>query len=79
MKPRLRSLLFLLCALVPAVAFPPACHAKESAPVAKHIIFIVGDGMQPENEIAASRYLTGMDKAWPSTPSRTGALSPPGM
>jgi alkaline phosphatase len=61
MKPQLRSLLFLLCALVPAVAFPPAGHAKERAPVAKHIIFIVGDGMQPENEIAASRYLTGTD------------------
>ena len=30
-------------------------------PVAKHIILIVGDGMQPENEIAASRYLTGTD------------------
>ena len=44
-----------------AVSFANAIHAKESAPVAKHIILIVGDGMQPENEIAASRYLTGTD------------------
>jgi len=36
-------------------------HAKETAAVAKHIILIAGDGMQPENEIAASRYLTGTD------------------
>ena len=61
MKPRLRSLLFLLCALVLAASFPPASHAKETAAVAKHIILVIGDGMEPENEVAASRYLTGTD------------------
>jgi alkaline phosphatase len=61
MKPRLRSLLCLLCALVLVASAAPAGHAKENAPVAKHIILIIGDGMQPENEIAASRYLTGKD------------------
>ena len=61
MKSRLRSLLFILCALVPVASFSPAGHAKESTPAAKYIILIAGDGMQPENEIAASRYLTGTD------------------
>ena len=44
-----------------AASFANATHAKESAPVARHIILIIGDGMQPENEIAAGRYLTGRD------------------
>lgn len=61
MKPRLRSLLFILCAIVLAVSFAPAGHAKETAAIAKHIILIAGDGMQHENEVAASRYLTGTD------------------
>jgi len=61
MKPRLRSLLFILCALVFAASLPPSIDAKESASVAKHIILIAGDGMQPEDEVAASRYLTGTD------------------
>jgi alkaline phosphatase len=61
MKTRLTSLLFILCGLVPAASFSPSSHAIQSVPVAKHIILIVGDGMQPENEIAASRYLTGTD------------------
>ena len=61
MKLRLATPLTLLCLFVLAVSFANAIHAKESAPVAKHIILVVGDGMQPENEIAASRYLTGTD------------------
>ena len=61
MKPRLRSLLFLLCALALALSFPPASRAKETAAVAKHIILVIGDGMEPENEVAAGRYLTGTD------------------
>ena len=44
-----------------SVSFATASHAKESAAVAKHIILVIGDGMEPENEIAASRYLTGTD------------------
>ena len=60
-KPRFKIFLSLLCLFVLAASFANAIHAKESAPVAKHIILIVGDGMQPENEIAASRYLTGTD------------------
>jgi len=61
MKPRLRSLLCLLCGLALAASFAGAVHAREGAPVAKHIIVVIGDGMEPENEIAASRYLTGTD------------------
>jgi len=61
MNPRLTAPLSLLCVLVFTATLAGAIHAKESAPVAKHIIFIVADGMQPENEIAASRYLTGTD------------------
>ena len=61
MKPRLTAPLFLLCVLVLTSTFAPAIHAKESSPVARHIILIIGDGMQPENEIAAGRYLTGRD------------------
>ena len=60
-KPLLNRFLSLLCVFVLAVSFANAIHAKEGAPVAKHIILVVGDGMQPENEIAASRYLTGTD------------------
>ena len=61
MKPRLTAPLFLLCVLVLTATLAGAIHAKESAPVARHIILIIGDGMQPENEIAAGRYLTGRD------------------
>ena len=61
MKPRPRSFLSLLFAILLAVSFTPASHATDSAPVAKHIILIIGDGMQPENEIASSRYLRGRD------------------
>jgi alkaline phosphatase len=61
MKPRLAAPLSLLCVLVLTAAFADAIHAKEDAPVARHIILVIGDGMQPENEIAASRYLTGTD------------------
>jgi alkaline phosphatase len=60
-NPRLNLFLTLLCAFVLAASFSDATHAKEGAPVARHIILIIGDGMQPENEIAASRYLTGTD------------------
>jgi alkaline phosphatase len=61
MKPRPRSFLSLLFAVLLAVSFTPASHARDSANVAKHIILIIGDGMQLENEIAASRYLHGRD------------------
>ncbi len=60
-RPRLKISLSLLCVFVLAASFANAIHAKESAPVAKHIILVVGDGMLPENEIAAGRYLTGTD------------------
>jgi alkaline phosphatase len=61
MKPRFTAPLFLLCVLVLTISLAGAIHAKESAPIARHIILIIGDGMQPENEIAAARYLTGRD------------------
>jgi len=61
MKLKLAAPLSLLCALVLVAPCVSAGHAKEGAPVAKHIILVVGDGMQPENEIAAGRYLTGTD------------------
>jgi len=38
-----------------------AAHAGEPAPVANHIILVIGDGMQAGNETAASRYLFGRD------------------
>ncbi len=60
-EPLSKISLSLLCAFALAASFVNAIHAKETAPVAKHIILIVGDGMQPENEIAASRYLSGTD------------------
>ena len=61
MKPRLAAPLSLLCVFVLAASFANAIHAKEGAPVARHIILVIGDGMLPENEIAAGRYLTGTD------------------
>jgi alkaline phosphatase len=61
MKPRFSSLLPPLLVFMLAVSFAPASLAKESTPVAKHIILVIGDGMQPANEIAASRYLQGRD------------------
>lgn len=61
MKPRFTAPLFLLCVLVLTATLAGSIYAKESAPVARHIILIIGDGMQPEYEIAAARYLTGRD------------------
>jgi alkaline phosphatase len=62
MKHRLPLPLSLLLAFMLAVCLAPAGHAKENVPVAKHIILMIGDGMQFENEIAASRYLHGRDE-----------------
>jgi alkaline phosphatase len=36
-----------------------ACPAGAGAPQVKHIILFIGDGMQAESEVAASRYLFG--------------------
>ena len=59
-SPRSRIPACLLIALA-AVSFASDVHAKEAAPVAKHVILFIADGMQPENEIAAGRYLAGKD------------------
>jgi len=71
MTTRLRA----LAALV-AVAFTVAVAIYLSArpsPAAKHIILFVGDGMQLEHEVAASRYLYGKDEAlaWHLFPYRS--------
>lgn len=61
-NPRRRFLTCLLIALaVAAGSFAGAAGAKEPSPVAKHMILFVADGMQPENESAAGRYLAGKD------------------
>jgi alkaline phosphatase len=51
----------LLCSLVFFGIFASLADAKGNGAEAKHIILIIGDGMQPENEIAASRYLYDRD------------------
>ena len=56
------AILLALCALVLTAGFPGAPHAGEPLPAARHIILIIGDGMIPENETAASRYLFGRDE-----------------
>ena len=61
MRPRPASILSRLLALSLAALCAGAAHAGEPAPVAKHIILVIGDGMQADNEIAASRYLFGRD------------------
>lgn len=58
---RIRVLSCILCVLLLIGSLTPSGHAQKSASVAKHIILFVGDGMRPENEIAASRYLYGID------------------
>ena len=62
MKPRSASNPFILLVFVLAALLAGAAHAKETVPVAKHIILFIGDGMHLENEIAAGRYLTGRDE-----------------
>ena len=50
-----------------ALVFAGGCRRpKPPAPVAKHIILFIGDGMSLASEIAASRYLYGHDRslAW---------------
>jgi alkaline phosphatase len=59
-KPRHPLLACFLIALA-AASFAGAVHAREPAPVAKHIILFIADGMQADNEIAAGRYLAGKD------------------
>ncbi len=62
MKVRQPVFLFILCALALSAGFAGTTHAREPAPAAKHIILIIGDGMLPENETAACRYLFGRDE-----------------
>ncbi|MGB4190283.1 MAG: hypothetical protein WBJ58_10000, partial [Syntrophales bacterium] len=59
-NPRHRIPAALLAALA-AVSLAGAVHAKDPAPAAKHIILFIADGMQPENESAAGRYLAGKE------------------
>jgi hypothetical protein len=50
-----------------ALVFAAGCRRPEPpAPVAKHVILFIGDGMSLGSEIAASRYLYGHDRglAW---------------
>ncbi len=50
------------CGLLPLALV--ACIASATpvlAQEAKHIILLIGDGMNLEHEIAASRYATGLD------------------
>jgi len=61
MSPRPASMLSCLCAAILAASLAVTVQAGEPAPVARHIILVIGDGMQPANEIAASRYLFGRD------------------
>jgi alkaline phosphatase len=56
---RLASILGLILFVA---AWPNHARAFKSEE-AKHIILIIGDGMQLEHEIAASRYLYGKDSA----------------
>jgi len=62
MKMRFRSaaLLIVLAAFAVVICQPSFGHAK--LPV-KHVILFIGDGMQLEHEVAASRYLYGMNHA----------------
>jgi alkaline phosphatase len=55
-----KTISFLFLALLP-VFFTNAGDAKKQDNQARHIILIVGDGMNIEHEIAASRYLYGRD------------------
>ncbi len=50
---------YLIAVLMAAVLCLGACNAQAGA--AKHIILIIGDGMNLEHEIAGSRYWTGSD------------------
>ncbi len=43
------------------VSFATGAHAKNGQSQAKHIILLIGDGMNIEHEIATSRYLYGTD------------------
>jgi alkaline phosphatase len=61
----------LACALIMSLVIALSSCAPLPPPVANHIILFIGDGMQREHEIAASRYLYGTDdglawQAWPT-------------
>jgi alkaline phosphatase len=56
---KLTIVLFLVLSIAAGATDAPASRNEE----AQHIILIVGDGMQLEHEIAASRYLYGKDGA----------------
>ncbi|MDH4196772.1 MAG: alkaline phosphatase [Candidatus Aminicenantes bacterium] len=49
-----------------------AAFITNGEPPFRHVIFFIGDGMQLENEVAASRYLYGADRAlaWHGFPGR---------
>ncbi|RPJ83270.1 MAG: hypothetical protein EHM13_07875, partial [Acidobacteria bacterium] len=72
MKSRTSRTLVTLIVAVAAVAVVIFLSARP-APSIKHIILFVGDGMQLEHEVAASRYLYGKDQAlaWHSFPYRS--------
>jgi len=52
---------FRILPLAVAAAFLFACPAPAVPRVAEHVILFIGDGMQMEHEVAASRYLYGTD------------------
>jgi len=59
-----RVLLLLLFSAAPLFLFVPVfADEMPGGQFAKHIILFIGDGMQLEHEIAASRYLTGKDNS----------------
>lgn len=60
-----------LAALILAAALFPACADKPG--VYKNVILFIGDGMSVESEIAASRYLHGVDYglAWQTWPGHS--------
>jgi alkaline phosphatase len=55
-----KATVFVVLALL-VVSFASGAHAKRDKDLAKHIILIIGDGMNIEHEIATSRYLFGND------------------
>ena len=56
------SFLFLALLLLSlSVSAHARAHAHHRGPIAKHIILLIGDGMNIEHEIATSRYLYGKD------------------
>lgn len=61
MKRRYKVTVVILAIVALMVSFSPAQAAAGKSPIQNIIIFI-GDGMQMEHEIAASRYLTGKDE-----------------